>query len=51
MDHGNADALTCLPAGENPLFDKEEKEGKASMVLIMLMVDQQLDPYGTTGVL
>ena len=44
-DHGNADALSRLPAGEfeNPLFDKEE-EKERSMVLSIHMVNQQLDP-------
>ena len=42
-DHGNADALSRLPAGEDPLFDKEEEEER-SMVLSISMVNQQLDP-------
>ena len=42
-DHGNADALNRLPAGEDPLFDKEEEE-ESSMVLSICMVNQQLDP-------
>ena len=42
-DHGNADALSRLPAGEDPLFDQEEEEEK-SMVLSINMVNQQLDP-------
>ena len=44
MDHGNADALSRLLAGDDPLFDKEEEEGKGPMVLTISMVDQQLDP-------
>ena len=42
-EHGNADALSRLPAGEDPLFDQEEEEEK-SMVLSISMVNQQLDP-------
>ena len=43
-DHGNADALSRLPAGEDPLFDKEEEEEERSMVPSICMVNQQLDP-------
>ena len=42
-DHGNADALSRLPAGDDPLFDKIE-EGEGSMVLSIRLVDRQLDP-------
>ena len=40
-DHGNADHL---PAGDDPLFDKEKEEGKGYMVLTIGMLDRQLDP-------
>ena len=36
---GNVDALSHLPAGEDPLFD-HEGEGKGSMVLSINMVDR-----------
>ena len=42
-DHGNADALSLLLAGDDPLYNKEE-EGKGSMVLTIWTVDQQLYP-------
>ena len=42
-EHGNADALSRLPAGEDPLFDEGE-EGEGSMVLTIRLVDRQLDP-------
>ena len=42
-EHGNADALSRLPAGGDPLFDQEEEEEK-SVVLSISMVNQQLDP-------
>ena len=45
VDHGNADALSRLPAGDDPHFDKEEEEER-SMVLAIRMVTEQLDPDG-----
>ena len=43
-DHGNADTLSHLQAGDDPLLDKEEEEGKGSIVLTISMVERQLDP-------
>ena len=42
-NHGNADSLSRLPAGEDTLSDQEE-EKKRQMVLSISMVNQPLDP-------
>ena len=31
-DHGNADVLSCLPAGEDKIFDGEEYDNDTDMV-------------------
>ena len=43
-DHGNADALSHLQAGKDPIFDKEAEEGKGTMILTISIVDRQFDP-------
>ena len=43
-DHGNADALSRLPAGEDLDFDGEEEEEDISMVCTIKTISQQLNP-------
>ena len=43
-DHGNADALSRLPAGEDTIFDGEEEAEEVNTVCIIKVVSQQLNP-------
>ena len=43
MNHCNADALSCLPAGNNARFDRKE-EANLSTVGIKQVISQQLNP-------
>ena len=42
--HGNADALSRLPMGEDTHFDREEETADASTVCNIQMVSRQLNP-------
>ena len=42
--HGNADALSRLPMGEDTHFDREEEATDASTVCTIQMVSRQLNP-------
>jgi hypothetical protein len=41
--HGNADALSRLPTGEDPVFDKEEEEEDIDTVCMVKTINQQLN--------
>ena len=43
-DHGNADALSRLPQGEDISFDREEEKEEVSTVLTIKQVSLQLNP-------
>lgn len=43
-DHGNADALSRLPAGEDLLFDREEEADDVNTVCVIKLVSRQLNP-------
>ena len=42
-DHGNADALSRLPAGTEVIFDREEAQADTSTVCLVKQVSLQLD--------
>ena len=43
-NHGNADALSRLPCGEDSTFDGEEKQADVSVVCNVRQLSRQLDP-------
>ena len=43
-DHGNADALSRLPAGTDVIFDREEDQADTSTVCLVKHASLQLDP-------
>ena len=43
-DHGNADALSRLPQGEDISFDREEEREEVSTVLTIKQVSLHLNP-------
>ena len=44
-DHGNADALSRLPAGLDTSFDEEEEEADVDTVCIISTISLQLNPW------
>ena len=43
-EHGNADALSCLPVGPEVTFDAEEGEADVDMVCTIKTISLQLNP-------
>ena len=43
-DHGNADALRCLPAGQDLKFNEEELGAGVSTVCSIRVISRQLNP-------
>ena len=43
-DHGNADALSRLPAGPDPCFDGEESEADRDCICSIKTIGLQLNP-------
>ena len=43
-DHGNADALSRLPARQGLKFDEEEQGADVSTVCAIKVISRQLDP-------
>ena len=43
-DHGNADVLSRLPSGKDPLFDTKEDEDDTDTVCIIRLISDQLNP-------
>jgi len=42
--HGNADALSRLPAGGDPVFDREEIDDDARLVFTIKTIGRQINP-------
>ena len=48
-EHGNADALCCLPVGPDTTFDKEESDADVDTICMIKTISMQIKPINSKG--